>query len=330
MDLKKILFRKVSLYWLIITLLFFCIITFSFNRLMNISSNNQIIKRDSKEKHQIGYTYISPLLECADNQYLNRSELETKINRLVHKELNQNRVSHISIYFRDLNNGPWFGINENEKFTPASLLKVPILIAYLKIAEDYPEILEEKIKIDSIDQSFSQNILPLRKVELNKTYSIAELLDYMIIYSDNNAANHLLSYIKPEDLNRIYFDLNIQIPGEEFGTENFMTVRDYASFFRILYNASYLNADMSERALHLLTHSNFNDGLKASIPRDIEIAHKFGERVTIDSKQLHDCGIIYEPSRPYLICIMTRGNNFNNMSQVIQELSQNIYEEIRP
>lgn len=330
MNLKKILFRKVSLYWFIIILFALCIITYSFRPLTNNVINNQNIKRDSQEKHQFGYTYISPLLECADNQYLNRSELEEKINRLVNKELNNNRVSHISIYFRDLNNGPWFGINENEKFTPASLLKVPILIAYFKIAEDYPEILEKKIKINSIDQSFSQNILPLRKVELNKTYSIAELLDYMIIYSDNNAANHLLSYIKPEDLNRIYFDLNIQIPGEEFGTENFMTVRDYASFFRILYNASYLNADMSERALHLLTYSNFNGGLKANIPRDIEIAHKFGERVTIDSKQLHDCGIIYEPSRPYLICIMTRGDNFNNMSQVIQELSQHIYEEIIP
>jgi len=330
MNLKKILFRKVSLYWLIIILLSLCIITYSFQSLTNNVINNQTIKRDSQEKHQFGYTYISPLLECADNQYLNRSELEEKINRLVNKELNNNRVSHISIYFRDLNNGPWFGINENEKFTPASLLKVPILIAYFKIAEDYPEILEKKIKIDSIDQSFSQNILPLRKVELNKTYSIAELLDYMIIYSDNNAANHLLSYIKPEDLNRIYFDLNIQIPGEEFGTENFMTVRDYASFFRILYNASYLNADMSERALHLLTYSNFNGGLKANIPGDIEIAHKFGERVALDAKQLHDCGIVYEPSRPYLICIMTRGDNFNNMSQVIQELSQHIYEEIIP
>jgi hypothetical protein len=56
----------------------------------------------------------------------------------------------------------------------------------------------------------------------------------------------------------------------------------------------------------------YNDGLKAGIPANIELAHKFGERGIIgmngrEQKQLHDCGIIYYPKHPYILCIMTRG-----------------------
>ncbi len=46
-----------------------------------------------------------------------------RVNELVEGMLSAGRASHISVYFRDLNNGPWFGINEKEEFSPASLLK---------------------------------------------------------------------------------------------------------------------------------------------------------------------------------------------------------------
>jgi hypothetical protein len=40
-------------------------------------------------------------------------------------------------------------------------------------------------------------------------------------------------------------------------------VIDYASFFRVLFNASYLNRKDSEKALALLTKVAFRDGLIA-------------------------------------------------------------------
>ena len=48
---------------------------------------------------------------------------------------------HLSVYFRNLNNGPWFGIRENEGFAPASLMKISILISYLKMSETDPNLL---------------------------------------------------------------------------------------------------------------------------------------------------------------------------------------------
>jgi beta-lactamase class A len=151
----------------------------------------------------------------------------------------------------------------------------------------------------------------------------------MIIYSDNNASNALINYMENLDtqkLDRIYFDLGVEVPGEA-KLENFMKTKDYASFFRILYNSSYLSREMSEKALLLLSQSDFRQGLRANIPNYINISHKFGERVLANDKQLHDCGIIYKQNQPYLLCIMTRGEDFNLMSQVIQEISQSVYDK---
>jgi hypothetical protein len=45
--------------------------------------------------------------------------------------------------------------------------------------------------------------------------------------------------------------------------EDFLSVKDMATFFRILYNASYLGRENSEYALKLLSQVDFNNGLRA-------------------------------------------------------------------
>jgi beta-lactamase class A len=108
-----------------------------------------------------------------------------------------------------------------------------------------------------------------------------------------------------------------------------MSVRTYSSFFRILYNASYLTPNMSEKALELLSQTTYGFGIKDGVPKGITVARKFGERsFTSDSHQLHDCGIVYYPSHPYLLCVMSRGQNMETLKEVIQETSSKIYTDL--
>ena len=284
----------------------------------------------NEEKRQGGYKYISPLLECDSFQpaSLAYGEMSRNLQKLVDTDIASQKIKNASIYFRDLNNGPWFGINEKEKFSPASLLKVPLLIAYLKLAETDPASLNKKLTVHDYKETvLSQNISPLAQVTVGKEYTVENLLEYMIKYSDNVAADTLLENMPPQDLENIYTDLNMQIPGT-LGMENFMTVIDYASFFRILYNASYLDRAMSEKALQMLTVSDFTKGLAAGLPGSIEVAHKFGERKIGDEKQLHDCGIVYLKNNNYLLCVMTRGDDFSSMEQVIADISRQVYSDI--
>jgi beta-lactamase class A len=319
-------YKKYKIVWILTTLILALALGMMLGNFYSDQTNKKQEKESNKELHQKGYKYISPLLECADFHDINNKILEEKINILIEKNKKNKNITYASVYWRDLNNGPWVGINEKENFAPASLLKVPLMIAYLKMSEKTPQILEEKIMIPKEADSLAQNIIPLRTVESGKEYTINDLIEYMIIYSDNRSANTLIDHIDTANLNQSYNDLQINTPLEN-SSDNFMNVRDYASFFRILYNASYLDRNMSEKALEILNRSQFQQGLSAGLPPKVAIAHKFGERILADNRQLHDCGIVYRENNPYLLCVMTRGQDFTKMSQTIKEISALVYAE---
>lgn len=69
----------------------------------------------------------------------------------------------------------------------------------------------------------------------------------------------------------------------------------------------------------------------AGVPRDLKVAHKFGERRfdvpgTPPTDQLHDCGVVYFPGRPYLLCLMTRGASWDRLADTLRELSGIVYQ----
>ncbi len=303
-----------------------------------LPSNNQQANNNKEIREGI-YQFTNPLLECEIYQ---PSELQNiiLIRKKVEALLAQYKENEIAVYFRDLNNGPWFGINEKISFTPSSLLKVPLLMAYLKYAENSPEIFKEKIVYDlkaseSVEKlSFNQNFVSsYEQLKLGETYTVEELLIRMITASDNEAAILLYASMEPKAKNEVYKDLGLAVPQPEI-SENFIRVKDYATFFRILFNASYLNRQMSEKALEILSKTEFKNGIVAGVPSNIIVSHKFGERTFASEndnniKQLHDCGIVYYPEHPYLLCIMTRGEDFQKLAEIIREISALIYNEIK-
>jgi beta-lactamase class A len=277
------------------------------------------------------FIFTNPILDCEINtQEEGLSIFSENVNKKVEKIKKDYLLSHISLYFRDLNNGPWIGINEKESFSPASLLKVPIMMEFLHEAEEDRSIFDKKIKILSSDiQSINQNVQPSVNLVEGEEYSLNEIVQLMIKKSDNTAVLALLRNIKKDNLGNIF--RTVGVPYEDTNKEVEVRVKDYAGFFRILFNASYLNREMSEKALGILTQTEYYDGLVAGVPKEISVAHKFGER-KIDgisnNSQLHDCGIIYYPGKPYILCIMTRGNNFVNQSKAIKDLSSFVYSEV--
>lgn len=288
----------------------------------------------STEVRESGYKFINPLLECESSEkYF--TELTPFKDKLLSyaKKINQDsdKVNFLSLYFRDLNNGPWFGVNEEEVFSPASLLKVPIMIVYFKVAETHPEILQKTyvFEDDGMLPAVEQSVSPSQVLEIGKAYSVDDLIHRMIIYSDNRAQHLLVKNMDLDTLKKVYGDFELNIPDKE-KPETLVTVKDYASFFRILFNSSYLSKTYSEKALNLLSQVEYKDGLVAGLPSNMVVAHKFGERQKLgdSARQLHDCGIVYYPQHPYLICVMTRGNNNQKLSETIKEASRLVYEEV--
>ena len=301
----------------------------------NLFVTNNLLDSITEIRNRENYKFINPLLECDSNNISrdkNLDFLKNKLELFVNEQIKTNPdINFTSIYYRDLNNGPWIGINERELFSPASLIKVPLLITYYKLAENNPDILDNKIVNTELFNPKDQNIVPEITLSQSQEYTVSELLDRMIIYSDNQAYDLLLKNIDNRKLIETYNNLGVDISlGFENPNGNILSVKQYASFFRILFNASYLSKDMSEKTLGLLSRVKFSQALVAGVPSNILVAHKFGERQYTDTgeKQLHDCGIIYLPNKPYLLCTMTRGKNIPIEENFVKQISSMVYQNI--
>lgn len=292
--------------------------------------NEPDISTSNFESRLGGYSFINPLLECNIQEVGGKEfkELNQKILSYINTEAKQGDIKMTSVYFRDLNNGPSFGINSDELFSPSSLLKVPVMLAYFKEAENNPAILQKELIFTSKTENLSQYFQPEKALQAGKKYTVEELIIQMITQSDNQALFTLGDNIAQQKIDNVNSDLGVRVPNQNT-PEDYMSVKDYSAFFRILFNASYLSREYSQKALEILSKSGFDKGIVRDIPKSIPVAHKFGERFLENgSKQLHDCGIVYYPKHPYLICIMTRGNDFNNLEGVVQKISQDVYREV--
>lgn len=287
-----------------------------------------IVRENSSKYH-----FVNPLLECdIASDVISKNRLmpskETLQSMISDMEL-QGRASFVSVYYRDLNNGPWIGIHPHEPFYPASLLKMPIMMYYYRQAEADPSILSKKVTIGKLDPSSNDAYYkPQNTLTEGDVYTVDELIQHMIIYSDNDAAEALMSLVQPTDpIRQVFQDIGLQKDASDIGSQ--INIVDYGVLLRVLFNASYLNPEYSERALHLLSQTTFKNGLVGELPGNVTVSHKFGERESDDgTRQLHDCGIVYKTNFPYLVCVMTRGTDIEKLSGVIQDISKEIYAEI--
>lgn len=269
-----------------------------------------------------GFKYISPLLVCNTGvEYVDAKFLPLKnsLQETIKQAVSNKTIETASIYYRDLKTGEEIEINGETKFYPASLRKVPLLMALLKDVENNPEyLLKTHVNLSGNDQNKQQEIVPKKSARIGESYSLQDLAEKMILYSDNNSASALTALVGTESLVNLFDKLQVPFVvfnGDFINVDNrdFITAHDYSIFLRVLYNATYLSVPISEQVVDLLTKVDYKNGLVAGVPADVLVAHKFGLLSEMDKRaslvvgrQLHDCGIVYHPKSPYILCVMTK------------------------
>lgn len=277
-----------------------------------------------------GYRFIAPLLFVQVGEERSFPEY-APLKAALQRYAGDAEVDSISIYFRDLDTSQWVGVNPDERFSPASMLKVLTLIAALGETEENPAFLTTRIRLPAEDDAVEGQELypPEHPVQAGGTYTVEELMEHLIVESDNRA-NAALVRAAGERVVAAYADL--EIPTAREGAEEGYTAQEYSRIFRVLYNGTYLSRAFSERALALLSRAAFTNGLVAGVPEGTVVSHKFGVRSFMDSgrtaRELHDCGIIYYPGRPYFLCVMTRGEDLGALEKVIAGASTAAWEEV--
>lgn len=278
------------------------------------------------------YRYIDPLLGLKN---FNQAEstvyasLQHSVSNLISSAQRAGTLSAASVTFRDVSISEGFTIDPTEQYSPASLLKVPLMMAYFKAAQSNPSILLERLTYRGrMDANLQEHFISDVTLTPGTSYTIAELIEHMIRYSDNNAAQLLTDYLNDSPVGSVYATLFEELGIQKLDLNNdFITIQAYALFFRVLYNATYLDRDMSERAMELLAQTDFTQGIMSGMSNNTPVAHKFGEFTlqtpngAILKQELHDCGYIYAPEHTYFLCIMTKGNDLSQLQKIVSGIS---------
>jgi beta-lactamase class A len=296
-----------------------------------------VVKSDTNQQalRLAGYTFVSPLLVCDTSLSDTAPELVTLksvIEEVVSTSQKNKVVTATSVYFRDLKTGQEVIVNGEERFFPASLKKIPLMMKLYREAQSRPESLQEK-RLLTGNQDFNVGAaIPPKSVPVyGKSYSQDELISYMVKYSDNISFQVLLNALGEEKFNKVFTDLKLFYPDTVVSINDYITPFQFSLFFRTLYNATYLSAEYSERALKLLSETDFNDGIVAGVPKGVAVSHKFGVGVVNQQDgtargELHDCGIVYQQDNPYLLCVMTKSEaEIAKVTGVIARISSVVY-----
>jgi beta-lactamase class A len=345
--------KKFRLIFILLILTTGLVIGWSLNYVIysNVIPRSEFVKMNTDLHNR---NNITSHKEITQFEFLNPYVLTSVYDKFYHEELTNFKdlvqnycleakkdksIKQISFYFRDMITGAWIGINEKEKFVPASLTKVPILIAIFQQAESNPEYLRKKLtykgskaaeylkehpEIDDIRTS----------MQPYESYTIEELVDLMITKSDNEAALLLLNDIGTDKWMALQKRLGNSVPLNASSSNNIITVKSYSAFFRILYNASLLSREYSDKALEILSRSEYDKGIRMAVPSEIRICHKYGERDTLLNgnilkiQQLHHAAIVYYPGKPFFICIMTKGSDKKKMEKIIFDIAKLSYKQV--
>lgn len=227
---------------------------------------------------------------------------------------------NFAFYFEYIPTGTSVGLNNDSEFTAASLLKVPVVMAYLRMKERLG-IKEDKtvtLQQADLDSKYGE----LYKKGVGYPINLGDAVKLTLQQSDNTASLVLAHRTPVEDFTYVYEGLDIQ-PALE-GDNPIITAEQYISILKALYFSSILNREDSQYVLDLLTKTDFNNMMPSGVPHDVIIAHKVG---LIDEQIYNDCGIVYVPTRPYALCMISQSDRVTAQARM-QEVSKAIYDYV--
>lgn len=281
----------------------------------------------SSQKSQKGLELISPLLYGKTTEESEEmSTLKVAIESAIEDDKQRGVLGNASVYLFDFTSGDWIYINPDDMYHPGSLIKVPMLITYLKEAALDPKIMDKRLFFEKMEGIPTQTYTST-SLRAGQSYSVRDLLHYMIAYSDNNATHLLNQNVDLNSFRATFTDLNMAEP--DVHDRNYeIDAKRFSEFLMVLYHATYLSKESSQYAIELLSRCVFKDGLLAGVPSSTKVAHKFGEWGDRNRNlhELHESGIVYLNNRTYLLTIMTKGNNPLDLSKELGKLSKIAYD----
>ena len=279
-----------------------------------------------------GYKFVRPLLyvdRACESPELNG--VKEAIEKTIATYPEKDKLISASVFLRDFDHSNWISINDEAQYHPGSLYKIPVLFAWLHLVDQDPGLrsktfLYEGVKDASLPE---QHYIPGESLQKGQHYTLEDLLEMLIIHSDNQAQWLLNQHLPKGAIEQSFIDLGIGIPIPSAEDNRIrISARSFSSFMKALVNGSYLSLENSEYALTLLAKCSFEEGMVRGLPGGTNIAHKFGEADDQQTFELHETAIIYIKNRPYLLTILSKGTARTALPGLLGAVAHTTYDQI--
>lgn len=207
---------------------------------------------------------------------------------------------NVSVVYKNLSDGETFTYRPEEPHIAASVIKMFLMAAVFQGFKDGDFAPEDRIVVRREDCVPSCGVLTYLQEE--PAVRIRDLVELMIIVSDNTAANVLFDLVGEERLAhflRETLGLEKTVFGRKMfdagraaqGIENYVTAADAAWFLEAVYRGELISPEASAEMYQILTHQRLNGKIPFylhTFPDAPVIAHKTGE----DDGTTHDVAVI--------------------------------------
>ena len=230
----------------------------------------------------------------------------------------------VGFYYKNLVTGETMGLNEDEPFQAASVIKLPIYAAIMKLANEGRADLSEKLVCRHEDKVPPCGALYFFTNE--PEVDIRTLCGLMITISDNAATNLLIKRFGIENLNaqfreiglekshieRLLFDSNEDAKGKQ----NKVVPKEMCELLEKIAKHTFVSEETSVAMEKLLLEQQINHKIPGYLNGETEVGHKTGE----DDGVTNDVGIVYA-KQPFVVAFLNYETYVPEAERAIREIS---------
>ena len=245
------------------------------------------------------------------------STLGEELDRLAGKR----KAKAIAVAVHDLETDFRFSLRGDRWFHAASTIKVAVLLAVFRAADEGRLRLNDSLHVRNRFFSAADGTIfhvgadrdatPELYQSIGRTAKILVLAQAMIAGSSNLATNLLLDFLGVEYARTVLRDARVagvelrrgveDHRAHEQGIDNQATANGLLGLLSAI-RSDFLTNESKQQVIRILLEQRFNSMIPAGLPSHAVVAHKTGEISTVS----HDIGIVYLPERePYVAAILT-------------------------
>ena len=268
----------------------------------------------------------------------NSSILNEKLENLAA----ESKARSIAVALHDLETNFRFSLRGDRWFHAASTIKVAVLFAVFRAADEGRLRLDDSLHVRNrffsaaggtvFHLDADRDATPELYQSIGRTTKIAALAHSMICGSSNLATNLLLDLIGVDYARTVLREAQVQDVAlrrlvedhgaHEKGINNEATADGLLSLLGAI-RGDFLTTQSKQQVIRVLLEQRFNSMIPAGLPSHAIVAHKTGEISTA----CHDIGMVYLPERePYIVVILTEFDpDQEGRRETVATISEAIY-----